>query len=245
MLVKNGPIRNVSVFGGSYTDLSAYPKAGTSNDPLVDTDFLHEIQVIAAKAHWTMDASTLFFVFTAAGIRACNSAPCKYSPDFCAAHFAFPGGLYFASIEAPSRNGCTSLFHKTPNHDPVADTAIDIVSHELFESITDPLPCHGWITKCGYDTSGNEIGDLCERKYGHRNSDGSNLVLGTHTYLVQKEWSNRDGRCVLPSNLFPPRKPPSSSKGSPPDLLIGGISAIVLTVVAAMLIWSRRKQTPR
>lgn len=244
-LVTNGPIRNVSTFSGSYLDRSPYPKAGTSLDPLVNVDFLQEIQAITAKTKWPIDTTSLFFVFTAAGIRSCNSVPCKYSPDFCAAHFGYPDGPFFAVIEPPYRDGCQSLFHHTPNRDPVADRAIDLTSHELFETVTDPWPCRAWITRCGYDTTGLEIGDLCQDQYGRRNRDGSNLVLHDHTYLVQKEWSNGDARCVLFSSPFPPPPSPSSSSGFPVEIVVGGMLAALLTVLVAALALVQRRRMAR
>ena len=62
-------------------------------------------------------------------------------------------------------------------------TAIDALtgtsSHELCESITDPVAGSGW-----YDDKNVEIGDICAwqtKKLGN--------------YTVQLEWSNKDASC--------------------------------------------------
>jgi hypothetical protein len=229
--VKSGPIRNLSTFASSYLDTNPYPKAATEPDPLLDTDFLHEIQVIATKEKWPIDMASLFFVFVASGAWVCGTEPCKFSPDLCAMHQGYPDGPILAAIEDPTKAHCTPLFRHTPNRDALADMAIDFTSHELFEAVTDPLPCRGWTTRCGFLNPGLEIGDLCEHQYAHRNADGSDLVLHEHTYLVQKEWSDRAGSCVLPTSRYPPPK----SGGVAADLLAAIVLAVLLTVLTALV----------
>ena len=52
-------------------------------------------------------------------------------------------------------------------------------SHELCESVTDPVPGQGW-----YDDANGEIGDICA--WQTKTLDG---------YTVQLEWSNSAGAC--------------------------------------------------
>src|SRR5205085_2403588 len=62
--------------------------------------------------------------------------------------------------------------------------------------VTDPQG-DGWF----YVDGKGEIGDLCNFDVGtKRASDGSNVNLNGHPYLIQQEWSNADGGCVLSSN---------------------------------------------
>jgi hypothetical protein len=77
-----------------------------------------------------------------------------------------------------------------PNNDYYADPEINILSHELFEAVSDPL-LNAWT-----DSFSSEIGDKCAWNFGTVNPDGSNLALNGHKYLVQLEWSNYNG-CVL------------------------------------------------
>ena len=53
-------------------------------------------------------------------------------------------------------------------------------SHELCESITDPVLGEGW-----YDDTNGEIGDICAWQ---------TRQLGSYT--VQLEWSNRQNACI-------------------------------------------------
>ncbi|MBV9281253.1 MAG: hypothetical protein JOZ41_14330, partial [Chloroflexi bacterium] len=215
-IVKNGPIRNVSTFGGSYFDTTPYDKAATKQDPLLDADFLDEVNHVADREHWTLDATSLVFVFIGAGAKSCAAIPCTRTTEPCGYHIGTEFGPMRVILEDAYTNGCTLPFARLPNRDIAADSEINSMSHELFEAVTDPVPCQGWITRCGYDRPGLEIGDVCEYRFGRRNPDGSNVVLHDHTYLLQQEWSNRDGKCVVLSSRFPPPRPaPAGSCGIP------------------------------
>jgi hypothetical protein len=63
---------------------------------------------------------------------------------------------------------------------PVSDAMTLTSSHELCESITDPVPGQGW-----YDDANGEIGDICAWQ--------AKTVAG---FTVQKEWSNKANACV-------------------------------------------------
>lgn len=79
----------------------------------------------------------------------------------------------------------------SPNHDPDADSTINMLSHEQNEAATDPL-LSAW-----YDSAGNEIGDPCNYSFGPLNSLGGDVVWNGHPYEVQEEWDNAQSKCVL------------------------------------------------
>jgi hypothetical protein len=60
-------------------------------------------------------------------------------------------------------------------------------SHELCESITDPIPGEGWYWFKDQQNQG-EIGDICEA--------APNAEERMGTFLVQREWSNKHKKCV-------------------------------------------------
>ncbi len=60
-------------------------------------------------------------------------------------------------------------------------------SHELCESITDPIPGQGWYWFQDQQNQG-EIGDICEAAPNAEERIGS--------FLVQREWSNKQKKCV-------------------------------------------------
>lgn len=116
--------------------------------------------------------NTIYFVFLPSGITVTQSgsASCKV---FCGYHDATSNNIFYAVMPFPDCSGCSS---NLSNFDALTVTA----SHELCEAITDPIPGEGW-----YDNQNGEIGDICAwqtKKIGQ--------------YTVQKEWSNKSGRCV-------------------------------------------------
>ena len=60
-------------------------------------------------------------------------------------------------------------------------------SHELCESITDPIPGQGWYWFKDAQHQG-EIGDICE--------SAPNAAERMGKFLVQREWSNHSRRCA-------------------------------------------------
>jgi hypothetical protein len=91
------------------------------------------------------------------------------------------------TCQAKSGSGTTYA----PNGDAAADSAVALTSKELFAAVSDPEG-DGWS-----DASGAEIGDKCDWTYGTVQSNGSNLTLGGHAYIVPEEWSNSDQSCIL------------------------------------------------
>lgn len=103
----------------------------------------------------------------------------------------------YAYVEDPS-NGMSACAAQTvsPNGNAPADAMGSVVTHELEESVTDPL-LNAW-----YDRQGNENADKCAWTFGatHTAVNGSkyNLTLGSRNYLIQQNWVNQgNGFCAL------------------------------------------------
>lgn len=116
--------------------------------------------------------NTLYFVFLPDGVQVVqgNSASCK---SFCGYHDSFGSDVYYAVMPYPGCSGCIGGL-------AVFDALTSTTSHELCESITDPIPGRGW-----YDDNHGEIGDICAWK---------TRTLGN--YAIQLEWSNKAGSCI-------------------------------------------------
>jgi hypothetical protein len=207
--------------------------AGTQRDPLLDADIQEEInRAIKANPSWSVAQTHEFFVYTGFGVEECaGSKPgqfCTYSPGntgFCAYHSYFydngpttssdgiPPDIY-AFLPAPSEEdppyGCTAqdfgVYGAVAGGDANADMVINFSSHEMFESVTDPLyspygpPTSGWFDeKADAQTPGEgEIGDLCFTNFGQIGGDGGNITLQHGgRFLVQTEWSNLTNSCSL------------------------------------------------
>ena len=182
---------NSSRLGGVYVD--PVPFVGTT---VQDSDVQAEVRKAESANGWTGGNGHNFFVMLPPGQTECTSFGCS-GTDFCGYHdtqsdlrgvqtpyevIPFP--------ENPSLSGlCTA--GQSPNGDPAADDAVNIISHELFETVTDPF-LNAW-----YDASGFEIGDKCAWTFGNTGLTGSNLTLHGDSYIVQLEYSNRISNCSL------------------------------------------------
>ena len=199
-----GPVRNVVTLGGSYVDTQPYPQAGTVSDPLLDGDIVHEIDRVLDQKNgaWVTDDDHMVFLFTGYNVQECSGQTsfdgCTFThnaeADFCAYHSnSFNNNLIYAYI--PVVDGCIDVpAGQSPNHDPIADAIISIVSHEQFEAVSNPT-LGGWFDGTSHE---GEIGDLCVREYGSLGADGGNVTLARgHRYIVQQEWSLHDQQCVL------------------------------------------------
>jgi hypothetical protein len=140
------------------------------------------------------DADTVFMVHFAPGIRIRlgSSRSCE-SGGFCGYHSAFRiRGKRLAYAVLPDMgqgSGCDTGC----GGGSALDRVTSVASHELTEATTDPEVglARGLAAPLAwYDESGGEIGDLCVGKNGR-------IHAGGVSWLVQKEWSNAAGGCVL------------------------------------------------
>lgn len=92
---------------------------------------------------------------------------------FCGYHNATSQNIFYAVMPYPNCHGCLGKLS-------VFDALTSTSTHELSESITDPIPGKGW-----YDNQNGEIGDICAWK---------TKKIGNYT--VQLEWSNKKKACM-------------------------------------------------
>lgn len=209
---QQGPIRNSSTVGGVYVDQQPYPHAGTRADPLSDDDVTAEIDRVREQQGWKVTASSAFIVITAYNVQECAkfsngevcSFPNSFGQGFCAYHSFTPYATEDANtpdfkpyIYIANNYDCTYLpsFNNgpAPYGDQNADAVINSLSHEQFESVTDPQT-RGWYDN---DPSGGEMADKCETTFGALRADGSTVTLNHgHSYVLQEEYSNRAGGCA-------------------------------------------------
>jgi hypothetical protein len=172
-----GTISPTVLFGGTWLDtVNAFPETALSY-----SDLLAEVDRAKAANGWTSDANSYFQVYTPAGITSSAGG------GICGLHwFANPaiGQILFPQAgcfpSAPYPNGST------------VDAAINVSSHEIFETVTDPLGS-AWY----FMNTAGEIGDECNFNFGPRGVNGANITLNAHPYVVQQEWSNAVSGCAL------------------------------------------------
>jgi hypothetical protein len=185
-------IANSSTFGGAYIDTSTYPAP-----VLTDAQIQAEVTKAMLAKGWTGGIGHEFFVFTAKHEISCAGVECS-NAVFCAYHSSFTSGSQEVLYADQPYTGTTPAGCNTPtspNGDLDADSTINVISHELMETVTDPSvgnSNYAWI-----DASGSEIGDKCNFTFGSTDAAGADLYANGHPYIVQQEWSNRISGCSM------------------------------------------------
>lgn len=200
-----GPIDYRSTFGGSYVDTTPFPSPSNCDDGvdlvcLTDADLQAEIQHVLTVKGWHGSTTAIFFVMTPDGVGSCfdgSSSQCTTNA-YCAYHSSFTDAnnepvIYGNEPYDATIPGCDP--GSSPNSDD-ADAAINTLSHEHNEAITDPFGDGWWNLD-----SGQENGDNCAWIFGNalggtHNVDEYNQIINGHHYWLQEEWSNDGSDCV-------------------------------------------------
>jgi hypothetical protein len=192
-------------YGGSATAADPFPASGCSDYALPsapclsDNQVASEVGAVAAAHGWSIGYPNIFVVMMPKNVANCASYSsgglegyCSYT-NACAWHHQW-GSMYFV-VQPYIGNvaGCSS--GQSPNGAYDADQAINTISHELNESVTDPAGS-SWS-----DVNGYENGDKCAWNFatalgGTTGKLHNQLINGTGYYL-QQEWSNQTSKCVL------------------------------------------------
>lgn len=141
----------------------------------------------------------IYHLFLPQGVDTCVADPngtnnC-YSPDnektwqFCAYHVSvdLPNNSHVLYTVEPYQNVGTCAIASSAGSGPLENSTDSSLSHELFETITDP-DVNAWVADA-QAVQGQEIADLC---------GGKNflLPLGGRTYRIQLEYSNDAHACM-------------------------------------------------
>lgn len=143
---------------------------GSVSDTAIQHMLQHEISSGAGLPSPT--PNTLYFIYLQPGVKVIQGGGSSCQA-FCGYHNDISGQIFYAVMPYPGCAGCTGSL-------ALFDALTSTSSHELCESITDPIPGQGW-----YDDTNGEIGDICAWK---------TKTLGAYT--VQLEWSNKANKCV-------------------------------------------------
>jgi hypothetical protein len=181
-------------FTASTTLLSSNP---ARRNPVISQDDLL-LMVYYAAQNVGGGYGHVFHLFLHPNLDTCIdlTASC-YSPDnpqtfrFCAYHgfVDYGGGRHYLYTVEPFQDvqGCGIVGgpNATQNGDDLIDSTDSTLSHEMFETITDPDPYSGWLDGKTLD----EIGDPCRTYIYSANMNGTN-------YAVQSEYSDVDHACI-------------------------------------------------
>jgi hypothetical protein len=165
-------------WGGSYNDVSPYPKThdttlgNCSGDCITLPDIQNEIKRVMTLKQWTGGLDKIFVLYTARGevlpFSGCGKHSSFMLPDNTPVIYAIVTYHYLAnklksctdsaSFKYDSANFCT-FSNCSPNDDLEADSAVSTTSHEITEAITNPVG-GGWSGNVG----NSEIADLCQQQ---------------------------------------------------------------------------------
>ncbi len=101
-------------------------------------------------------------------------------------NYSTTDSVYYAVVDNPVGNPTIAGLNQFQQQ-------TEVTSHELAEAVTDPDLSSGW-----HDAKFKEIGDLANLQYGTF-STFSTRDFQSHSYTVQKEWSNYSGAGMMPT----------------------------------------------
>lgn len=183
-----GNIGSQISLAGTWTDsTNTFPHTA-----LTSGDLQTEMNNAITANGWTSDANSFFEIFTPSSDGSV-SAITNSTSGICGIHyFANPAFGHILDLGVP---GSCDPGGSYPNG-KLIDEAINTSSHEIMETVTDPLG-NAWY----FQNTAGEIGDLCNFNFGPRiASDGADVTLGGHRYVVQQEWSNASTGCAVRYN---------------------------------------------
>jgi hypothetical protein len=180
---------------------------------LTDADIVSLLHAVAAYLHYPTGYGNIYHVFLPPGTDECFDSTFSqcYSPDipstfyYCGYHssadFSDVGHVLYTVEPYQNVGGC-SVAPGTPNGQ-LADSTNNVLSHETFETITDPDGAEqngsAWRNIQSNALYGSEIGDECSFVIvlptgGYFNP--SVFRIDGKKYAVQPEYSNRAHTCV-------------------------------------------------
>ena len=188
--------------GTPIVDTAAFPANGCKPAPgnsacVTDSQLRAELRAVTISHKLPTTLAYYYPVFFPPGVETEDSDGSNSVSDYCGYHKAFGSGsdlTVYADMPYEA-SGCDA--GQAPNGNLPADGEVSTFTHELAESMTDPLDSgtpYAWS-----DGKGNEIGDMCAQTFGgalgssnasNRSGTEYNQVINGHKYYVQELFSN-------------------------------------------------------
>ena len=213
-------VSNSVTFGGAVFD--NYSLGATLSDSSIYTI----VATAIGNGSLPLDANGVYFVLTSADVVETSGFCTSYCGWHTSATFNNVSSQYaFVGNSLACPFACEGSPGNDPNGNEGADGMASIMTHELDESVTDPNG-DAW-----YNSSGYEVGDLCNFNYGSKvystaNGSIANVQLGPRNFLLQEDWVNASGGycsiglpqsasyyTVPPCRLVDTRLPPGPNGG--------------------------------
>jgi len=164
------------------------PPASANGPRVSDTQIASALRMMIAAGQLPKPSSNrMYAIFFRSG-QTITATDGDSARDFCAFHDATSyksSTAYYAVMPYEVGNrGCQPASNSF-------DSVTTVASHELVEAITDPgvgLNRIAW-----YDRANGEVGDICAGISSPASVAGGDGVR----YVVQREWSNQSGACIV------------------------------------------------
>jgi hypothetical protein len=185
--------------GSPVVDTRPLPKNGCKPSSefqicITDQQLVAELDAVLTARHLPRGLAHFYPVFFPPSVETDDGTGSRSPSGFCAYHSiagSRPRQIVYGN-EPYLPDGCGS--GQAPNGSLAVDGAIDVLSHEVNESITDPADRTAW-----QDASGAEVGDICTTDFatplGSTDPNSSqtteyNQVINGGHYYTQTEFSN-------------------------------------------------------
>jgi len=171
---------------------------------LNDNDILGIVH-LGAKAANLSGLGDIYHIFLPRGVDVCiNRTSLCYAPDIpslhtlCGYHTSVKFSdiaqtVYYTVEPNQAVSGC--VVAQSPTASPngaLVDSTANLLSHELFETITDPDAESSFLVRRTTQELGAEVADICE-VVGFRYPDS---FIGARFYRIQEEYSNTYHACA-------------------------------------------------
>ncbi len=178
----NGMNIGRSTFAGTFVDTSSNAKTtGTVTNQQIGQELERLITTGAVAAP---DNDSLYMFYFPPGLSIDLDGQATSCVQFCAYHYTYTRSngqnVMYGVMPDLSTGGCAQGCGANPS---VFDNLTEVSSHEWIEATTDPAV--GINVLSWYNDSQGEIGDICVGQAA--------TVSG---FVVQKEWSNKNGACI-------------------------------------------------
>ncbi|MDQ6930189.1 MAG: hypothetical protein M3126_05940 [Candidatus Eremiobacteraeota bacterium] len=180
--------------GGAYASGGDYPITYSTLLPLQDSDIFNIVHTVIKANNLPVGYGSQFHVFLQSGVQQCStSARGCYGVVYCAYHgsndYTDVGHVLYSVEPYQNINGCQVSNTASPNG-VLADSTASVLSHEVFETITDPDVAANNLA--WYNNNKGEIGDICAPA---NSVPTGNVVLSATTWEIQPEYSNKVHDC--------------------------------------------------
>lgn len=182
--------------GGTYSFGGDLPATYDTSSTLQDQDIFNILYSVITANNLPTGYGSEFHIFLGSGVQQCSQAAggC-YAQQYCAYHgsndWSDIGHVLYSVEGYQDIQGCQISSGSASPNGSLVDSTSSTLSHEMFETITDPDVAVNSIA--WYNSNMGEIGDICAPANGV--ATGS-VQLGSNTYEIQSEYSNSISDCA-------------------------------------------------